>query len=152
MPAASDRFEGLLSQTVRRAMPFAGSIGQQQPEFPFAFGLPDPGSFPNRQLLRVARSIFGEQGRDALQYGNFQGDPGLRQVVAERLLRLEGVAAPPDAILITNGSSHAIALMAQALVDPGDTIVVEGPTFLGAVRTLELFGPRVVEVDRKSVV
>ncbi len=140
-----DRFEALLSETLRQAAPVA-VMGGPQPEYPFTYGLPDPASFPSRALLRVARTVLLEQGREALQYGNYQGDPALRSLVADRLRWLDGVEVGPEQILITNGSSQAIALVAQALVNRGDTILVEAPTFLGAVRTFELFGPRVVEI------
>jgi DNA-binding transcriptional MocR family regulator len=90
--------------------------------------------------------VLGEQIGQSLQYGNFQGVPELREVVAKRLRRLEGVDVSPEQLLITAGSSQGIGVVAQALLDAGDTMIVEGPTFLGAVRTFELYGPRVVEI------
>src|SRR3954464_14037710 len=96
-------------------------MGTKQPEFPFAFGLPDPGSFPRRELQKVAKKVIDEQIAIAMQYGNFQGDAELREVIAERVERLEGASVERDNILITNGSSHGLSLVAQLLVDPGDT-------------------------------
>jgi 2-aminoadipate transaminase len=143
--AAQQVFDSLYSEALRRSNPVPG-VGDAPPEFPFTFGLPDPGSFPARELVRVSREVFGARSEEALQYGNYQGELALRDVAAERLRRLEGVEVTADDLLITNGSSQALGLVCQALVDPGDTILVEGPTFLGAVRTFEVFGPRVVEV------
>src|SRR3954465_1561272 len=153
MPAASDLYDSLLSDQARRAVAIP-QMGGRQAEFPFTYGLPDPHSFPGKDLARVARKVFGQQRvAAAMQYGNYQGDPELRQVIAERLHRLEGVELTAENILVTNGSSHGIALIAQALVNPGDTVIVEGPTFLGAVRTFDLYAPRVVEVplDRRGM-
>ena len=145
MPDPGFRFEPYLSDAMLRANAIAGQ-GGPPPAYPLAFGLPDPASFPSRALQRVARRVLGEQVGQSLQYGNFQGVPELREVVVERLRRLEGVALSPEQVLITSGSSQGIGVVAQALLNPGDTIVVEGPTFLWAVRTFELYGPRVVEI------
>ncbi len=145
MPADPISLDSLYSQAAARVQ-LIPQMGGVQPEFPFTFGLPDEASFPSKAMLKVSRSVFTDDIGKALQYGSYQGAPELRQVVAERLRRLEGVEIGLESVMITNGSSQAIGLVAQALVDPGDTILVEGPTFLGAVRTFELFGPRVVEV------
>ena len=108
----------------------------------FAYGLPDPDSFPTDELLSVTRSVLADQSATALQYGPPQGDPGLRAYLAERLNEQEGLALTPDQIAITNGSSQAIALIAHLLIDPGDTVLVEGPTFLGTVRVFQLYQAR----------
>ena len=112
----------------------------------FAYGLPDPDSFPTEELLSATRSVLADQSATALQYGPPQGDPGLRTYLAERLNEQEGLALTPDQVAITNGSSQAIALIAHLLVDPGDTVLVEGPTFLGTVRVFQLYQARLEEL------
>src|SRR3954449_4623932 len=124
MPAASDLYDSLLSDQERRAVAIP-QMGGRQAEFPFTYGLPDPLSFPGKELARVARKVLGQQRvAAALQYGNYQGDPELRQVIAERLHRLEGVELGAENILVTNGSRHGIGLRAPALGYPGRPGVV----------------------------
>src|SRR5687767_6110083 len=101
----------------------------------FAIGQPDPDSFPTAELEQVTREVLSTRAAGALQYGPFQGDPRFRHQMAERLNEQEGLQLTADELAITNGSSQGIALIADLLVDPGDTILLEGPTFLGAVRT-----------------
>ena len=112
----------------------------------FAYGLPDPDSFPTDELLSATRSVLADQSATALQYGPPQGDPGLRAYLAERLNEQECLALAADQIAITNGSSQAIALVAHLLVDPGDTVLVEAPTFLGTVRVFQLYQARLEEL------
>src|SRR5215212_6890471 len=119
-----------------------------------AYGLPDPGSFPTDELLEVTQRVLAEQSGSALQYGAAQGDPGLRRYLAERLNEKEGLSLEPEQVAITSGSSQAISMVAQLLVDPGDTILLEGPTFLGAVRVFRLYQPRLEELplDERGLV
>jgi 2-aminoadipate transaminase len=111
-----------------------------------AYGLPDPKSFPTDELLEVTRRVLAEQSSSALQYGAAQGDPGLRRYLAERLNEKEGLSLEPEQVVITSGSSQAISMVAQLMVDPGDAILLEGPTFLGAVRVFRLYQPRLEEL------
>ena len=75
-----------------------------------------------------------------------QGEPRLRRAVAERLNEQEGLSLAPDDIQITSGSLQGIAMLAQLLVDPGDTILLEAPTFMGTVRVFRLLRPRLEEL------
>ena len=112
----------------------------------FAGGLPDPGSFPLQDLRAATERVLAAQSGTALQYGPPQGTPKLRQVVADRLNEAEGLSLDPDQIGITSGSLQGITLLAQLLVDPGDTVLIEAPTFLGTVRMFNLFRPRYEEL------
>lgn len=105
----------------------------------FAIGQPDPHSMPLDDLERVTRTVLADQSETALLYASPQGVPRLRAYVAERLNEQEGLALTPEQVAITTGSSQAIALVAHLLIDPGDTVLIEAPTFLGAIRTFRLF-------------
>jgi 2-aminoadipate transaminase len=112
----------------------------------FSYGLPDPDSFPSDELQRVTRSVLDNQSATALQYGSPQGEPRLRRYLAERLNEKGGLSLTPEQVAVTSGSLQAIGIMAQLLVDPGDTILLEGPTFLGAARVFRLHQPRLEEL------
>jgi 2-aminoadipate transaminase len=112
----------------------------------FAYGLPDPGSFPVDDLRVSTAAVLDGQSATALQYGSVQGEPRLRQYLAERLNEKQGLELTADQIAVTCGSLQAIGLLAQLMVDQGDTILLEGPTFLGAVRIFRLFQPRLEEL------
>jgi 2-aminoadipate transaminase len=112
----------------------------------FSYGLPDPDSFPSDELQRVTRSVLDNQSATALQYGSPQGEPRLRRYLAERLNEKGGLSLTPEQVAVTSGSLQAIGIMAQLVVDPGDTILLEGPTFLGAARVFRLHQPRLEEL------
>jgi 2-aminoadipate transaminase len=110
-------------------------------------GMPDPGSLPRADLVEAARTVLlGPAGAEALNYGPVGGYPGLVAIVQRLLARRHGVEAGPENILITAGASQAIALVCQAVVEPGDVVIVEGPTFAGSLRTIQAFGPEIVTV------
>jgi 2-aminoadipate transaminase len=91
----------------------------------------------------VAALLAGDEGAAALMYGDAAGNQGLREVLAEKLRRWEGLEVAPDELLIVNGSNHGLAVVAQAFVDPGDVAIVEAPTFLGGLRPLRQLQARV---------
>ena len=86
-----------------------------------------------------------EQGNQVLQYSPSEGDPELREVLAAHL-SVRGIPALPDEILLTNGSQHGLDLVAKALLDPGDAVLVEDPTYLGALQAFRPYRPRLVPV------
>jgi 2-aminoadipate transaminase len=131
---------------VGRAQGAVGAPPATDDMISFAGGLPDPGSFPTDDLASVTASVLRAHSASALQYGPSQGEPRLRQYLADRLNEQEGLALTPDQIVITSGSLQGITLIAQSLVDPGDTILLEGPTFLGTIRMFRLFRPRLEEL------
>ncbi len=110
-------------------------------------GMPDPASLPRADLVEAARTVLlGPAGAEALNYGPVGGYPGLVAIVQRLLARRHGVEAGPENILITAGASQAIAIVCQAVVEPGDVVIVEGPTFAGSLRTIQAFGPEIVTV------
>ncbi len=113
-----------------------------------AFGAPDPVFFPAAALAEAARVALADAPASAvaLQYGFPNGNPALLEELAKKLGKEEGRAVEPGTLTITNGSSQAIALVVQVLANPGDTCLVEAPTFLGTVRTIAFNGIRAVPV------
>lgn len=143
------KYDAILSSAGRLGLTYGAltpPVAQPEDLISFAIGQPDPDSFPIAQLETVSHAVLAEHSRAALQYGPFQGEPRFRRFMAERLNEQEGLALSADQIAITSGSSQAIALISDLLVDPGDTVLLEGPTFLGAVRTFRLAQARLEEL------
>ncbi|MEI7644583.1 MAG: PLP-dependent aminotransferase family protein [Chloroflexales bacterium] len=108
-----------------------------------AFGDADPTMFPHKDLIDAVAEVLATDIDGALNYGPTY--PGLVRVAAERL-RQRGISATEQNTLICYGSSQIIGLLPQVLIDPGDTIIVEAPTFLGAVMQFRRSGARLVGV------
>ena len=99
-------------------------------------GIPDPQSLPTRELMECSRVVLERDGQDALRYGGVQGYLGLREWLAAWLSAREGVAVEPGWFMLSNGSAGALAAVCETFLDPGDTVIVEAPTFPGALRTI----------------
>ncbi len=112
----------------------------------FAYGLPDPALFPTESLNAAADLVLRRHSDHALQYGAGQGLPQLISVLIERLNRAEGLALRPEECMITTGAGQAIAVVARALLDPGDTVLVETPAWPGALNAFRRCNARLVAV------
>lgn len=112
----------------------------------FAGGLPDPRSFPLEAMKDVTQRVFDQQGRAAMQYGPTAGYTLLREWIAERMARVDGVAVTADNIIVTTGGVEAIDLIAKMLLNPGDTVIVEAPTYLAALHVFRSYEANFVDV------
>ncbi len=99
----------------------------------FAGGFPDPAVLDRHALAAVAADVAADDDPVALQYAPTTGLPGFRSYLAERLERLEGRRPGDDELLVTSGGIEALQLAATVFLDPGDTVVVEAPIYLGAL-------------------
>ncbi|HSN11787.1 MAG TPA: PLP-dependent aminotransferase family protein, partial [Propionibacteriaceae bacterium] len=111
----------------------------------FAGGIPDPALFELDEFRASFAHVLEQQGRRALQYASTIGEPELREQAAQRLSR--HVPTTPGQVQVTSGSQEGLYLVATTLVDPGDVILVERPTYLTAVQAFTLVGARMVGVD-----
>jgi 2-aminoadipate transaminase len=102
----------------------------------FAAGLPDPVGFPVERLREISVQVLTEDWRGGLQYGEAEGYRPLREWVAADLTR-RGVPTAPEQVLITNGSQQGIDLLARALLDPGDVVLTEQPSYLAALQVFD---------------
>jgi 2-aminoadipate transaminase len=111
----------------------------------FAGGLPAPELFPKEPMAEAFRRVILEEGEKALQYSTTEGYRPLREWIAARM-RAKGISADPNQILITSGSQQGLDLIAKALIDPGDKILVESPTYLAALQAFSLFEANTISV------
>lgn len=118
----------------------------------FFAGLPDPELYPVEDIKTALDHVLAEDGRGALQYAPPVGYGPLKTYLAEKL-RKAGVPAKEENMLILSGSIQGLDLVAEMLLDPGDTVMVEDPTFSGAVEVFDKYGAEyaVVPVDDEGL-
>lgn len=113
----------------------------------FAGGLPNKEYFPVKEIQAAAEKVFASVGADALQYSNSEGLIELRELIARRYHEKQGLDISPNSILITNGSQQGLDLLAKALLNEGDAVLIEEPGYLGAIQSLSLYRPRFCPVE-----
>jgi 2-aminoadipate transaminase len=119
----------------------------QQPEIiSFAGGLPSPATFPVERMQAAFDKVLRENGKVALQYGPTDGYLPLRQWIADSLSR-NGAKIVPEQVLMTSGSQQALDLLGKVLVDEGSKVLVETPSYLGALQAFSVYRPNFVSVD-----
>lgn len=111
-----------------------------------AGGMPYVQALPIEHVLEVVESVLVERADVALQYGGGQGSPLLRDRLA-MLMAEEGTTADPEDLVVTTGAQQGLDLVGKILIDPGDTIVVEAPAYVGALSAFSAYEPRIVQVD-----
>lgn len=112
----------------------------------FYAGFPDPGSLPVADVIDSTRVALETEGEWALQYGASAGDERIIEELRRKLARDQKIEAGPENILVTNGASQALALIVDMLVEPGDVIISEAPTWMGAVVNFKQAGADVRDV------
>ena len=118
----------------------------QRPEvISFAGGLPAPELFPIEQFQEACQRVLAEKGCSALQYGTTEGYTPLREMIAQNMARY-GIVAGVENVLITSGSQQALDLIGKLLLNPGDRLLVEAPTYLGALQAFDVYGAEYVSV------
>ncbi|WP_207532841.1 aminotransferase-like domain-containing protein [Desertivirga arenae] len=116
----------------------------------FAGGLPNPALFPMQELEDCAAKVFQKRGAQVLQYSETEGYYPLREYIAARYLQKFGLTISPEQILITSGSQQALDLLGKVFLNAGDKVLLERPTYLGALQCLSLFQAKFEEVTLNS--
>ena len=111
----------------------------------FAGGLPSDASFPVPQLKAAFEKVLNEAPQAALQYSTTDGYAPLREWVAAEKSKL-GANITPDQVIIVSGSQQALDLIGKVFINEGDKVLVETPTYLGALQAFELFFPKFISV------
>ncbi len=137
----SERARAIQSSAIREIL----KVTERPEVISFAGGLPAPSTFPVGEMQAALDRVLQTRGREALQYSTTEGYAPLREWIAARLSTPQAPVSPEE-VLVVSGSQQGLDLLAKALIDPGDTVLVETPTYLGALQAFSLFDPRFVAV------
>ena len=136
------RAAGMLPSEIRAL--FAVASG---PEIvSLAGGMPNLSALPMEMMAGVVNDLILTNGAEALQYGSGQGHPKLREQICD-VMALEGIRANPDDVVVTTGSQQALDLISRIFIDPGDVVLVEAPSYVGALGTFRQYEASVVHVE-----
>jgi 2-aminoadipate transaminase len=111
----------------------------------FAGGLPAPEVFPIEKFKEAADVVLTEMGESALQYGTTEGYQPLREMIARNASKY-GIQISADNVLITSGSQQALDLLGRIFINRGDRVLVESPTYLGAIQAWNAYGVKYVTI------
>jgi 2-aminoadipate transaminase len=139
----AERTARLRTSTIRDLL----KVTQQPDVISFAGGLPAPEHFPIDVIAECVREIMQEHGSKSLQYSVTEGIPEVREWVAERLTRRFGTSFEAADVISPNGSQQGLDLLGKILLDPGDYVVMERPSYLGAIQAFDAYQPRYLTVD-----
>lgn len=112
----------------------------------FAGGNPDADLFPAAEIREACMTVLETQGQGALQYSPTEGNTKLRQIISDIMKGLE-VVSDIDNILITSGSQQGLDLTGKLFIDPGDVIICESPSYMGALNAFRFYSPKFVDVE-----
>ena len=137
----AERTHGMRSSEIRALF----AVANRPEVVSLAGGMPFLDGLPLDALSQVAASVVAERGLQALQYGSGQGDQTLREQILE-VMALEQITAHPDDVVVTTGSQQALDLVTRVFVDPGDVVVAEAPSYVGALGVFRAYQADVVHV------
>ncbi|AGF47244.1 MocR family (DNA-binding HTH and aminotransferase domains) transcriptional regulator [Candidatus Kinetoplastibacterium desouzaii TCC079E] len=138
----SDRALKLTSSAIREIL----KVTEKKEIISFAGGLPSPDGFPVEIMQEAFNKVLAENGRTALQYGTTEGYTPLRQWIVEEMNE-SGANINIDQVLVVSGSQQAIDLLGKIFINEGDKILVENPSYLGALQSFGLYQPNFVPVS-----
>ena len=138
----SDRMAPMRGSAIREIFKYAADPSV----ISLAGGNPAPELFPNEALGKIAEEMLREQPVLALQYGITEGYAPLRDAIRERLRRIENIGGADDELIVVSGGQQGIELTTKVLVNEGDTVLVEEPSFIGATNAFRSYGAHLVGV------
>ena len=135
------RFDQVTGSAIREIFKVIAQPGM----ISFAGGNPSPDALPDRLVAEIAADVLRSDGKNLLQYGATEGYPPFVESLRLYIENMLGVSVP--AVLPVTGSTQAMDLLCKALLDPGDTVLVENPSFLGNLQCLKLYQANLVPVE-----
>ena len=135
------RTKGITSSAIRELL----KITQKPGMISFAGGLPAPDVFPIQRFEEACHKVLTQDAASALQYGATEGYEPLRELIANNMGRY-GIKAKVENVLITSGSQQALDLIGKLFINRGDRVLVEAPTYLGALQAFNIYGAEYVSV------
>jgi len=136
------RMDNIKASEIRELL----KLTQQPNIISFAGGMPAPESFPIEELVKIGKDVLENTGTQALQYGPTEGYQPLRDAIAKRMAKVK-VDVKAENILVTSGSQQGLDFAAKIFINPGDIIVCESPTYLGAINAFKAYEPKFIEVS-----
>lgn len=136
------RMEGMQASEIRELL----KLTAKPDIISFAGGLPAPELFPVEEIAKVSHDLVLKEGRQLLQYATTEGRPSLRAKIAKRMADKYNTVVDPDDILITTGSQQCLDFVGKLFLDPGDVVLCESPSYLGALNAFNAYQPKFVEV------
>jgi 2-aminoadipate transaminase len=145
-----ERYAGLFASRTKvmksSAMRDLMAITARPEVISLAGGLPDTSTFPPETFASVTTRIAAEECAKALQYGPTEGLEETKECIAQ-VMAAEGMGADPDDVIVTTGGQQVLDLVTKTLIDPGDVVIAEGPTYPGAVPVFSSYQADVVQID-----
>src|ERR1700754_265669 len=138
----AQRTQGMKSSAMRDMM----AITARPEVISLAGGLPDTSTFPSEDVAALMARVAADASARALQYGPTEGMDELKACIVE-VMAAEAMDVAADDLLVTTGGQQVIDLVCKTLVDPGDVVVAEGPTYPGAVPTFSAYQADVVQIE-----
>jgi 2-aminoadipate transaminase len=135
----ADRLKNVETSAIRELFKLLGKPGI----ISFAGGFPDPALFDVEGIKQATDQVYANNPGAVLQYGATEGWGPLREALSTHMAK-KGVAARPEEIITTTGSQQALDLIGKTMINPGDKVVVEGPTFLATIQCFRLYGADLV--------
>jgi 2-aminoadipate transaminase len=135
------RTKGITSSQIRELL----KVTQRPGMISFGGGLPAPDVFPVQRFEEACHKVLTEQANQALQYGATEGYTPLRELIANNMARY-GIKVKAENVLITSGSQQALDLIGKLFINAGDRVLVEAPTYLGALQAFNIYGAEYVSV------
>ena len=139
--ALAGRTQGMKSSIIRETLKMMATPGL----ISLGGGMPAPELFPLREFQEACRYVLESHGEQALQYGVTEGYPLLRHCLVDKM-RKYGVPVEEENVLIVNGSQQALDLIGKIFIDPGDTVLIDRPSYLGAIQAWKAYEARFVTV------
>ncbi|MDP3890583.1 PLP-dependent aminotransferase family protein [Nocardioides sp.] len=136
------RTQGMTASEIRALF----SVASRPEVVSLAGGMPNISGLPLDVVGGAISDLIADNGAVALQYGSGQGDPTLREQICE-VMRLEGIDAHPDDVVVTVGSQQAVDLVTRIFCDPGDVVICEAPSYVGALGVFKAYQCDVVHAD-----
>lgn len=116
----------------------------------FAGGLPNPISFPSEELKESTNRVIDEYGSKVFQYSLTAGLPELRELIAAQLKEKQGMDVKGDEIIITTGSQQALDMIGKVLINSGDCVILEEPSYLGAIQAFSQYMPEISAIPLEN--
>lgn len=144
----ASRLDNVETSAIRELFKLLGKPGI----ISFAGGFPDSAMFDVEGLKEASAKALAEEPGAALQYGATEGYTPLREQLSA-FMATKGAQVAPEELIVTTGSQQALDLLGKTLVDPGDKVIVEGPTFLATIQCFRLYGAQLVSapIDENGV-